>query len=127
MHQDPEADVNQEDLPLTGRREDDEEITSQYEFRLSGCGCSKIYGHSCSEEWVHTITKKHYIPESTFNYQKALIKHMRGGVWMPYLLLFYVCWIIKMYTGVINRYMILKRVLQMIIELTISVQLVSCE
>ena len=46
---------------------------------------------------------------------------------MPYLLLFYVCWIIKMYTGGNNRYMILKRVLQMIIELTISVQLVSCE
>ena len=52
VQQDPEADVNQEDLPLTGRREDDEEITSQYEFRLSGCGCSKIYGHSCSEELV---------------------------------------------------------------------------
>ena len=44
---------------------------------------------------VHTITKKHYIPESTFNYQKALTKHMQGGVWMPCLLLFYVCWIIK--------------------------------
>ena len=52
---------------------------------------------------------------------------MRGGVWVPCLLLFYVCWIIKMYKGGKNRYMILKRVLQMIIELTISVQLVSCE
>ena len=28
---------------------------------------------------VHTITKKHYIPESTFIYQKALRKHMQGG------------------------------------------------
>ena len=44
--------VNQEVLHLTGRREDAEEITSQYEFRHSGCGCSKIYGHPCSEELV---------------------------------------------------------------------------
>ena len=58
--------------------------------------------------WVHTITKKHYIPESTFNYQKALRKHMQGGVWRPCLILFYVCWIIKMNTGGKNRYMILK-------------------
>ena len=36
---------------------------------------------------VHTITKKHYIPESTFNYQKALRKHMQGGICK---LLFYV-------------------------------------
>ena len=57
---------------------------------------------------VHTITKKHYIPESTFHYQKALRKHMQGGVWMPCLILFYVCWIIKMNTGGKNRYMILK-------------------
>ena len=28
VHQDPEADVNQEYLPLIGRREDDEEMTS---------------------------------------------------------------------------------------------------
>ena len=28
---------------------------------------------------VHTITKKHYIPESTFIYQNALRKHMQGG------------------------------------------------
>ena len=58
---------------------------------------------------VHTITKKHYIPENTFNYQKALRKHVQGGVGMPCLLLFYVCWVIKMYTGGKNRYMILKR------------------
>ena len=44
--------VNQEVIHLTGRREDAEEITSQYEFRHSGCGCSKIYGHPCSEELV---------------------------------------------------------------------------
>ena len=30
--------------------------------------------------WVHTITKKQYIPESTFIYQKALRKNMQGGV-----------------------------------------------
>ena len=30
----------------------------------------------------HTITKKHYIPESTFIYQKALRKHMQGGMWI---------------------------------------------
>ena len=58
---------------------------------------------------VHTITKKHYIPEGTFIYQKALRKHMQCGVCMPCGLLFYVCWIIKMYTGGKNRYMILKR------------------
>ena len=58
---------------------------------------------------VHPITKKHYIPESTFNYQKAREKQIQGGVGMPCLLLFYVCWIIKMFTGVRIRYMILKR------------------
>lgn len=32
------------------RREDDNEARSQHEFRLHGCGCSKIYGHPCIEE-----------------------------------------------------------------------------
>ena len=32
---------------------------------------------------VHTITKKHYIPESTLIYQKALRKHMQGGSVCP--------------------------------------------
>ena len=41
-------------------------------------------------------------------------------------LLFYVRWIIKMYTGGKNRYMILKHDSQMIIELTIYVQIISC-
>ena len=58
---------------------------------------------------VHTITKKHYIPESTFIYQKALRKHMQGGICMPCGLLFYVCWIIMMYTCGKKRYTILKR------------------
>ena len=58
---------------------------------------------------VHTITKKHYIPESTFIYQKAMSKHMQGGVCMPYGLLIYVCWIIKMYTSGKKMYTILKR------------------
>ena len=43
------------------------------------------------------FTKKHYIPESTFIYKQALRKHMQGGICMPCGLLFYVCWIIKMY------------------------------
>ena len=47
---------------------------------------------------------------TAFVYQKALKKHMQGGVWMPCLLRFYVCWIIKMYTGEKNRYMLLNRV-----------------
>ena len=58
------------------------------------------------EKRVHTITKKHYIPESTFNYQKALRKHMQGGVCK---LLFYVFWIIKMYTCGKKTYTIIKR------------------
>ena len=58
---------------------------------------------------VHTITKKHYIPESTFIYQKALKKHMQGGVCMFCGLLFYVCWIIKMHTCGKKMYTILKR------------------
>ena len=45
----------------------------------------------CIQNWVHTITKKHYIPESTLIYQKALRKHMQGGVCMPCGLLFYEC------------------------------------
>ena len=79
------------------------------------CDCQQVYlkteilGELGPMGWVHTITKKHYIPESTSNYQKALRKHMQGGVGMPCLLLSYVCWIIKMYTGGKNRYMILKR------------------
>ena len=32
-------------------------------------------------ERVHIISKKHYIPESTFIYQKALRKHMQGGLY----------------------------------------------
>ena len=44
---------------------------------------------------------------------------MQGGVCKPCGLLFYVCWIIK------NRYMLLKRDLQMIIELTIYVPLMT--
>ena len=75
---------------------------------------------------VHTITKKHYIPESTFIYQKTLRKHMQGGIYMPCELLFYVCWIIKMYTCGKKRYTILKCDEQMIIELTIYVQIISC-
>ena len=59
--------------------------------------------------WVHTITKKHYIPESTFNYQKTLRKHMQGGVCMSCGLLFYVCSIKKMYTCGKKRHTILKR------------------
>ena len=39
---------------------------------------------------VPTITKMHYIPESAFICQKALRKHMQGGVCMPCGLLFYV-------------------------------------
>ena len=65
-----------------------------------------------SVEGVHTITKKHYILESTFIYQKALRKHMQGGVCVPCGLLFYVCLIIKMYTcgkKTWKRYTILKR------------------
>ena len=46
---------------------------------------------------------------------------------MPCGLLFYVCWIIKMDTCGKKRYMILKRVKQMIIELTIYAQIISCE
>ena len=73
---------------------------------------------------VHTITKKHYIPESTFNYQKALRKHARRG--LDALFITILCVLDN--KGGNNRYnMILKRVLQMIIELTISVQIVSCE
>ena len=45
---------------------------------------------------------------------------------MPCGLLIYVCWIIKMYTDGKNRYMILKRDLQMIIELKIYVKIISC-
>ena len=75
---------------------------------------------------VHTITKKHYIPESTFIYQKAQRKHMQEWVCMPCGILFYVCWIIKMYTCGKKRYTILKRDLQMIILLTIYVQIISC-
>ena len=59
--------------------------------------------------WVHTITKKHYIPESTLNYQKALRKYVQGGVCLARGVLFYVCWKIKMYTNGKNMYMILKR------------------
>ena len=32
---------------------------------------------------VHTITKKHYIPESTFNYQKALKNTCKEGFGCP--------------------------------------------
>ena len=45
---------------------------------------------------------------------------------MPCELLFYVCWIIKMYTCGKKRYTILKCDEQMIIELTIYVQIISC-
>ena len=31
---------------------------------------------------VHTNTGKHHIPESTFNYQKALIKYVQGDVFI---------------------------------------------
>ena len=55
-----------------------------------------IYLHAIQR--VHSITKKHYIPESTFIYQNARRKHMQGGVCMPCGLLFYECWLIKMYT-----------------------------
>ena len=46
----------------------------------------------------------------TFDCRGALGKHVRGGVWMSCLLRFYVCWIIEMYTGERNMYMLLKRV-----------------
>ena len=69
---------------------------------------------------------KSTIPESTFIYQKTLRKHMQGGIYMPCELLFYVCWIIKMYTCGKKRYTILKCDEQMIIELTIYVQIISC-
>ena len=45
---------------------------------------------------------------------------------MPCGLLFYVCWIMKMYTRGKKRYTILKRGKQMIIELKIYSQIISC-
>ena len=45
-----------------------------------------------------------------FNLPKSIKKtHAKGGVCMPCGLLFYVCWIIKMYTCGKKRYAILKR------------------
>ena len=66
---------------------------------------------------IHTITKKHYIPESTFIYQKALRKHMQGGG-------LYALWITILYV-LDNK--ILERDQQMIIELLIYVQIISCK
>ena len=50
-----------------------------------------------------------FINAGPYNYQKALRKHMQGGVCMPCGLLFYVCSIIKMYICGKKRYTILKR------------------
>ena len=74
-----------------GTRTGNTELRNQVDFK-------KIifFGQSDYPRRVHTITKKHYIPESNFIYQKALRKHMQGGIGMPCGLLFYVCWIIKM-------------------------------
>ena len=48
------------------------------------------------------MTKKDYIWESTFIYQKSLRKHMQGGVSMP-------CGVLDNYTCGKKRYTILKR------------------
>ena len=69
---------------------------------------------------------KQWVNVGPYNYQKPLRKHMQGRVFMPCGLLFYVCWIIKMYICGKKMYTILKRDKQMIIEFTIHAQIISC-